>query len=243
MPFATHTFLPGRIPATLTKAIHWQPSSQHWKKSLAQLWEACQPLHRQTTRWLSGALIILGLCALYDQGIGDGKLPALNDVSGSPEVLSAARYNSTLTIKGPANWENLSGGRRLLLLLSPQLAEWLYQLNNRQKIIYETRGNWRSAYGKTSQTPLLAAYEPWSGKLYIGSAFWKLPDGEKAAVLAHEYRHSRQNWPKVLSHRLVQWITHGQLQYESSLENEAFDYERQARAAFGLSLLTAQLGP
>lgn len=202
--------------------------------------ETCQTLQRQTTRWLSGALIVLGLCTLYDQGVGDGKLPSFNDLSGIREIRSAARQNSSQNLKAPANWQTLSGGRSLLLALSPPLAHWLYQLHHQRKIVYAPPAHWQSAYGQSSETPLLAAYEPWSGKLYIGTAFWALDDGEKAAILAHEYRHARQNWPKVISHRLAQWLIHGQLQYHAPLESEAFDYERQARAALGLSPLTAQ---
>ncbi len=194
-------------------------------------------------RWLLSMLVLLGLCTLYDQGVGDGKLPVFNDLSSLQEMQTRAQQNSSQNLKAPANWGALSGGRSLLLALSPQLADWLYQLNDQQKIIYKAPEKWQSAYGKSSETPLLAAYEPWSGNLYIGAAFWALSDGEKAAVLAHEYRHARQNWPKVLSHRLAQWLTHGQLQYHTTIESEAFDYERQARAALGLSPLTAQLSP
>ncbi|WMU93266.1 hypothetical protein EMOOHJMP_00072 [Microcystis phage MaAM05] len=240
MPLASLPFWPGKIPTTLTGSLHGPKPHPNWEKWLAELLEVYQTIQRQATRWLSGALIILGLCTLYDQGVGDGTLPGFNDLSGIREIQSAARQNSSPNLKAPANWNTLSGGRSLLLALSPSLAEWLYQLNRQQKIIYETQEKWQSAYGQSSETPLLAAYEPWSGNLYIGPAFWALSDGEKAAVLAHEYRHARQNWPKILSHRLAQWMTHGQLPYDTPLEREAFDYERQARAALGLSPLTAQ---
>ncbi|WP_303673353.1 hypothetical protein [Vampirovibrio chlorellavorus] len=248
MSFTALFSLPATPIAAMSEALHGPKPGTSERESLtglikSELLKSGQSLQRQATRWLSATLILLGLCTLYDQGVGDGTLPGLNDLSGIREIRSAARQNSSRSLKGPAHWQSLSGGRSLLLALSPSLADWLYQLHHQRKIVYAAPAHWQSAYGQSSETPLLAAYEPWSGKLYIGADFWTLSDGEKAAILAHEYRHARQNWPKVISHRLAQWLMHGQLQYHTPLEREAFDYERQARAALGLSPLTAHLSP
>lgn len=190
-------------------------------------------------------LILLGACTLYDQAIGDGRLPRLNDLSDISQFTAQARENTTLSkLENPVaqpDWKNLAASRELLTAVSPEIAAWLYALHEQNRIIYDSPHHLSAFYGKAPETPVLAAYEKLGGKLYLGDDFWVLNDGEKAAILAHEYRHSRQSWPKVLSHRLAQLIGGGQLHYQSSLEAEAFAYERQVRSALGLSPLSANL--
>lgn len=190
-------------------------------------------------------LILLGACTLYDQAIGDGRLPRFNELASSSSISALSRMNSTSAYAPMENlrtgWLAMAHSRELLTAISPEIVVWLYDLNQKNRIEYGKAPATLFLYGKSSDTPVMAAYEVLSGKLYIGSAFWALSDGEKAAVLAHEYRHTRQNWPKQISDRLAQLASGGQLRYQSRLEAEAFDYERQARAALGLSPLTAQI--
>lgn len=221
--------LPGLVSA-------W--ASQRQLAALSGMFSLCK-------RLILTLLILLGACTLYDQAIGDGRLPRLNDLSGISSFSAQARSNTTLnSLENPAiqpGWNHLAASRELLTAVSPEIAAWLYTLHEQNRIVYGSPLHLSAFYGKTSETPVLAAYEKLGGKLYIGNDFWVLNDGEKAAILAHEFRHSRQNWPKVLSHRLAQLIGGGQFHYQSSLEAEAFAYERQVRSAFGLSPLSANL--
>lgn len=195
-------------------------------------------------RWTLYLFVLLGACAFYDQAIGDGPLPPINNLSAVSEFRALSQVNSTLDVP-PAltsteGWQALSQSRALLAAISPEIEEWLDDLKRKDKITYGKAPTTLSLYKKQEGTPIFAAYEPLGGKLYIGTDFWDLSNGEKAVILAHEYRHARQNWPKLISIRLTQGLWGGQLNDQSRLENEAFDYERQARAALGLSPLLSQ---
>lgn len=194
----------------------------------------------QLLRGFSLLLILLGLCTLYDQGMGDGTLPGLNDISTVAELRTLAGQNRTQDLKTSGDWDALRPARRLLVNLSPTLGDWLYTLHQQNRIVYHSPVGVQAHYHQTQTVPVLAAYEFWSGRLYLGPDFWKLSEGEKVAVLAHEARHARQNWAKIISQRLALLITRGHLPYDNPLEAEAFDFERQARVALGLSPLTAQ---
>jgi hypothetical protein len=181
---------------------------------------------------------------LYDQAIGDGPLPPINNVSAVSKFRTLSQINSTLdlppALTSTEGWQALSQSRAMIVVLSPEIEEWLYDLKRKDKITYGKAPTTLSFYKKSAGTPIFAAYEPLGGKLYIGIDFWGLSNGEKAAILAHEYRHARQNWPKLISIRLMQGLWGGQLSDQSRLENEALDYERQARAALGLSPLLSK---
>jgi hypothetical protein len=128
------------------------------------------------------------------------------------------------------------------MAVSPEVALWLYQLHTQNRLEFGQPAG-TGLYAQKQEGEALAAYLRLSGKLSIGPGFWTLTDGEKTAVLAHEYRHARQNWPKQISVQVSQLVTNGQLQYESRLEAEAFDYERQVRSALGLSPFQATAIP
>lgn len=190
-------------------------------------------------------LILLGSCTLYDHAIGDSSLPRLNEVGSIHALQTLAHSNSTAEVSTISNphqgWQALSQSRDLLTALSPEISLWLHELQQKNQIEYANTSALSTVYGQSDDTPTLAAYEKISGKLVIHSAFWALSDGEKTAILTHEYRHARQNWPKKISVHLGQFVAGGQLHYQSQLEAEAFDYERQARSALGLSQAQANL--
>lgn len=196
-------------------------------------------------RWLVLALVLLGACAIYEEAIGDGPMPRFNGVIRQPELLRSAHRNSTrmLPVVGADYWQALGASRRLLTVTSPEIASWLYGLRQQGRLEFTEPRESVFLYAREAETSILAAYRPLNGKLYIGSSFWSISDGEKAAVLAHEYRHARQSFPKRLRRQVAQLLTWGRFRYQSTLEAEAFDYERQARFALGLSPLGAGLYP
>jgi hypothetical protein len=184
-------------------------------------------------------LLIIGLCTVFDDTIGDGALPQFNALNIiAPKLATQAKQNTTATFTTHPTasdaWQAMGPSRDLLIALSPEIAAWVYQMHQEHRIIYTTPTDAYATYGIASNTPLLAAYRHMDGKLYIGHAFWTLSDGQKVVVLTHEYRHYRQNAPKRISHMLAQLLGGGQLHYESRIEDEAFSYEHQAQAALGI---------
>lgn len=184
-------------------------------------------------------IAIIGLGTIYDEAIGDGPLPRLNRIAAiKPSVTEMARQNSTRHLPAQATaiakWNALSPSRDLLTGVSPQISAWLYELQQQERIIYSEPQESLSLYPMPKDTEAIAAYRHINGRLYLGNAFWRLSDGQKVAVLAHEYRHSQQSLPKRISRQLAQLAGMGHFDYQSPIEEEAFAYERQALSAVGL---------
>jgi len=183
---------------------------------------------------------IIGGCTIYDEAIGDGALPTFNRLQAvSPAFARQATRNTTQTL--PSNcsksqaWQAMTASRELLTALSPEIAAWLYTLHAQNRVIlHEPAENLPTMFHAAEDTQVIAAYRHIDGKLYLAQMFWQLSDGQKVAVLAHEYRHYRQNLPKRISRQLAQIAGGGQLRYRSLIEDEAFAYERQAQTALGL---------
>jgi hypothetical protein len=205
----------------------------------AAVWTRGRAMAQRVLRFALLLVLLVGVGTVWDAGIGDGALPQLNNLKQSaPELVPLAQANSTahlpLETAQRQYWESLSASRTLLLSLSPQIAYWLFTLNQQGHIVAHTPDDVHQTYRVAADTPLLAAYRHSENRLYLGEAFWQLSDGQKVAVIAHEYRHARQNPGKRLGYQLAQWMTLGQLHHESPMENEAMAYERQARTALGI---------
>lgn len=184
-------------------------------------------------------LLLIGLCTVFDEVVGDGDLPHFNTLKAiDPDITTKANQNTTAAlIANPTAsiaWQAMAPSRDLLTALSPEIAAWLYQLHQENRIIYTAPTDAYGSYGITPDARLIAAYRHLDGKLYLSQEFWALSDGQKVVVLAHEYRHYRQNAPKRLSHMLAQLLSAGRLRYHSAIEDEAFSYERQAQSALGI---------
>lgn len=184
--------------------------------------------------------LIIGFCTIYDEAIGDGTLPTFNVIkSASPAFTAQAMRNTTQALQPNASdaiqWQAMAPSRELLTALSPEIAAWLYELQAQNRLVFhEPAESLNAVFNASAETRVIAAYRHLDGKLYLGQAFWQLSDGQKVAVLAHEYRHARQNLPKRISRQLAQIAGGGRLHYQSMIEDEAFAYERQAQAALGI---------
>ncbi len=192
-------------------------------------------------------LICIGAATVWDAKIGDGPLPTFNtltsDVAEHRLLARMAQRNSTadwhplLAHTAPHSadyWAALYPSRRLLNTLSPTITKWLDTLHREEHITLSEPEDIHATYQVSADTELLAAYRYSENTLYLGQGFWRLRDGEKAAILTHEYRHSRQNVGKRLSHQLAQLIGLGNLQQDSPMEAEALAYEQAAKMAMGL---------
>jgi hypothetical protein len=205
---------------------------------LRLVWRGCQIMVRRVANMILLLLLFIGAGTVWDATVGDGPLPRLNNLKHqSPAWVRLSQQNTTaqaspLQIR-QAYWQALSPSRRLLLSLSPQIALWLDTLHRHGHIETHEPEGIHQTYHVSADTPLLAAYRYSQDTLYLGPAFWRLSEGQKVAVLAHEYRHSRQNAGKRISYQLAQWMSMGQLQNNSPMETEAMAYEREAELALG----------
>jgi hypothetical protein len=125
------------------------------------------------------------------------------------------------------HWQALKTSREILQAINPDISNWLEQLYRGQRIIWTPRPtlfNW----------PVIASYDGRFNDFYLGPTFWTLPEGEKAAVIAHEYFHAHQNKIWMFADTIEEALS-GQLsQYGSRTEDEAHLYQLYAYRAMGL---------
>jgi hypothetical protein len=123
-----------------------------------------------------------------------------------------------------AHWQALQPSLRLLQAINPDISHWITQLNRENRILWKphaTLFNW----------PVLASYDWRFNNFYLGPDFWKLQEGEKAAVLAHEYFHYRQNRFWMVADTLGEGLSGKLSEYGSRTEDEAHLYQWYAYQA------------
>jgi hypothetical protein len=168
----------------------------------------------------------------YNAVVGDGPLPPMKQMDGNDAAWRQrlnARLPYTQQFGAPSDeqhWTNLQPALAIVDEVSPEIGQWVRQQRDSGKLSF-------SIPDRTLEEAL-AAYDPLNKSLHIAPAFWQLRIGDQAAVLVHEFRHSRQNMPKSVAIRLTQLITGDILHYPSQIEDEAYDYQLDFYRAIGL---------
>jgi hypothetical protein len=126
-------------------------------------------------------------------------------------------------------WEGLAPTLAILMQTNPEVALWVGDMHAEGRLVFNDSG----AEGKSSVNSL-AKFDHFDRELRISPGLYAEPDGAAAAVLCHEYRHSRQRLPKVLNYALSFLFRKGG--DPSIVEHDAVIYEQEARRAiFGES--------
>jgi hypothetical protein len=126
------------------------------------------------------------------------------------------------------HWQALQPTLSLLWAINPDIAVWLKQLNRHNRILWKTHPtlfNW----------PVLASYEWRLNYFYLGPRFWKLSEGDKAAVIAHEYFHYKQNKFWMVGDTVLETLTGKLPEYGSRTEDEAHLYQLYAYKAMEMA--------
>lgn len=130
-----------------------------------------------------------------------------------------AKINTTKDIEMPLDegeyWEHIQPTLKVLRAVSPQAEKWVREKQETGKIKYD------------ASTGFYATFDFVSRELTIYPRFFDMEDGVKASILAHEWRHSRQNPEKFIKYIMSYAITR-ELQTEL-VENDAYLYEAQCR--------------
>ena len=188
------------------------------------------------------SLAILGAIQLW-AARGDGPVPAFSTLSAAttlnPRQVSSGEC--MLRIKSATErWEGLAPALVILQNTNPEVADWVERTHMEGRLVF-TDG----AKDALDRVSYLAKFDLFLRELRISPGLYAEPDGSVAAILAHEYRHSRQGFPKILCHALSFFFIKGG--DPSIVENDAVIYEQEARRAiFGesneaLEALTARL--
>lgn len=186
-------------------------------------------------------LAVIGLCRLVDAALGPDVVPGFRPVdTGRARTLILMSGNLTRgfgaradELDGDLYWEGLQGTVRLLELANPDVARWLLERHDRKRIVY----NFRIPMDHPAYAGTLAFQSPVVPYLLLAPGFWEESDLDKAAVLVHEYRHSRQNFAKTMAERGWQLLTLKVLYApdDNRLEDEAYLYQYGFYRAFGMN--------
>lgn len=177
-------------------------------------------------------LAAIGGGQVYNTAVGDGRMPRLNALDTTSTVVQDKLNTNTTqhlvaqeSVDPETYWQAMQPAMEILEEVSPEIAAWVRQKQDTQKIVYG-----QPMIGGDGP---IAAYHPVFNNLYICQPFWEMKDGDKAAVLAHEYRHSRQNLPKMFSDRIAQLLSLKINEYPCHIEDEAYLYEKEFYQALG----------
>lgn len=165
---------------------------------------------------------MIGACLVLDKIIGDGPLPTF--IPGKYKI-------QTTPITQPKSTKDyqtaLQPVFQILRGTNPQIAFWLKQQTIQYQFVFPID---HPQYKETK-----ALHVPFVNMLILGPSFWKETELDKAAIIAHEYRHSRQNFAKVIGERTSQLLS---LQTfinpdATRLEDEAYLYQAAFYKAVG----------
>lgn len=177
-------------------------------------------------RLMNAAVILLTLVGLLHLGAaltGEHTVPAFKPLNPAQPALLKNRYlilslNVQDSDSPQAHWRSLQPSLALLHAINPDISRWITQLNAENRIVWKKQAtlfNW----------PVLASYVWQSNDLYLGPGFWRLQEGEKAAALAHEYFHYRQNRLWMIADTFVETVSGKLSEYGSRTEDEAHLYQ------------------
>lgn len=168
-------------------------------------------------------LVTLGIASVYDFLVGDGDIPNPTYVGyNTPEKELVYKNTSPHISYYSSNeewFESLDKTFVLLRKVAPHVEKWVKDQESKDLIVFERTHN-----------NTFARYDYVTGKLIMNISLMSQVDGHKAAILAHEWRHSRQNWSKWYKSVIACMIL-GEEQ-EDILETDAYLYEAKTLLAF-----------
>lgn len=166
---------------------------------------------------------LLGSASLYDIIHGDGYIPDPIYIPVQFRERTIAQYNSSSHIRISSSpeecWEGLDAAFIILDKTAPHVSDWVRNQMKEGRVVFEKENTWT-----------YARYNALTDTLVINYATMVQTDGVKASILAHEWRHSRQNWGKWIKSAIACTILGKRV--DSILENDARLYESKILLAF-----------
>ena len=164
--------------------------------------------------------------------MGDGPIPDVRPVNvEAPDWAKQVRARETVhlqdkAVSAEAKWQGLQPALAVLDQILPEVSAWVRDRQAQQLLVFDGEG--------AGLEHAIAAYQPSTKKLFVNEYYWGMNTGNQAAVLAHEFRHSKQNFPKLIAVTVGQLVTGGVFKYPSLIEDEAFQYQSRYLKAIGL---------
>jgi hypothetical protein len=170
-------------------------------------------------------LAIFGLLSLWETR-GDGNIPEFAPLTSrdkNPRHCSSPQCVLART-SDAERWRGLAPALAIVEEVNPHAAAWVRERHARGALVFSNQ-DVRAGSVHAS----LARYDHFRRRLIVQRGLFAQEDGEVAAVLCHEYRHSRQNAAKVVKCALSFAVAASG--DRSILENDAVLYEQAARLA------------
>jgi hypothetical protein len=197
-----------------------------WGETVRRLLADFRSIPRYVARYSVVVFALFGVLSLLD-ALGDGPMPVAFPLMGTakdPNRVSAASC-ARAGASDDDRWRGLASALGILDDVNPVVAAWVRKKHEDGSLVFSNQ----YCADRCRQIPALARYDHFHRTLLVQRALFDEKDGEIAAVLCHEYRHSRQNPAKLLRCALSFAImSEGD---PSILENDAIVYEQEARAA------------
>ena len=186
---------------------------------------------RYFVRYSMLSLAILGAIQLW-AARGDGPVPTFATLSAATALNPHQVSSGECMLRSKSateRWEGLAPALTILRNTNPDVADWVERTHEEGRLIFAD-----GAKDALDRVSYLAKFDLFQRELRISPGMYAEPDGSVAAILAHEYRHSRQGFPKILCYALsFAFLKDGD---PSIVENDAVIYEQEARRAiFGES--------
>ena len=166
-----------------------------------------------------------GVVCWNDLIVGDGFIPEPLYVPPNHPVVIKGCFNTTYhqwSDDPEENWAALQPTLSVLEPVCPHVVEWVWERYHSGKI------QWKE---DIPGGPLYLATHNWiDGELCLYRRLYAQSDAEKACTLAHEWRHSRQNY-SVLSRQILS-IVFLNRNDETLVEDDADLYENKVRLAY-----------
>lgn len=124
---------------------------------------------------------------MYDVIVGDD-VPHIYNLGYNAPERQQAKDNTTREARGKSPdelWDVYQPTIEILDKACPEAANWIRKCHEEDRLVWSGRG------GTT-----FANYDSVSDMITIHDILHAEPDGIKAGILAHEFRHSRQNYAK-----------------------------------------------
>ncbi|CAE7860222.1 unnamed protein product [Symbiodinium microadriaticum] len=153
---------------------------------------------------------------MNDICVGDGEIPDPTYVGRGTRESVMVYFNTSAHIRRDTPDEEWfqSLDRTIIILdkVAPHVSDWVYEQKAEGRIVFERE-----------DTGTYARYDWIEDKLIINYVMMQQVDGRKATILAHEWRHSRQNWGKWIK-TLIGCMVLGE-KPERIIEDDAYYYE------------------
>jgi len=162
----------------------------------------------------------MGTLGIYDAIIGDGDVVPPRIMGRLTEARTLAQNNTTKYFKGirlteKDAWRELQTTFKILRAINPEAEKWIRDCYASGRFHVDMSDN-----------GMYASFDCIDRSVKLRSSFFKLNDGEKACVLSHEWRHSKQN-PYKFAKLILSFMITRKLNTDI-VENDAYLYEMES---------------